>query len=93
MYKIFSMISILIVLIIVFSISSLYGFPWINNKDDITGLSEILYQYSAIDINGNTVTFEQFKGKYILIVIQLLNADLLLNMVNFKNFMKGIKIN
>ena len=68
MYKIFSMISILIMLIIVFSISSLYGFPWINNKDDITGLSENLYQYNAIDINGNTVTFEKFKGKYILIV-------------------------
>ena len=68
MYKIFSMISILIMLIIVFSISSLYGFPWINNKDDITGLSENLYQYNAIDINGNTVPFEKFKGKYILIV-------------------------
>ena len=68
MYKIFSMISILIMLIIVFSISSLYGLPWINNKDDITGLSENLYQYNAIDINGNTVTFEKFKGKYILIV-------------------------
>ena len=63
MYKIFSMISI-----IVFSISSLYGFPWINNKDDITGLSANLYQYSAIDINGDTISFEQFKGKYILIV-------------------------
>ena len=68
MYKIFSMISILIMLIIVFSISSLCGFPWINNKDDITGLSENLYQYNAIDINGNTVAFENFKGKYILIV-------------------------
>ena len=68
MYKIYSMISILIIFIIVFPITSLYGFPWINNKDDITGLSEILYQYNAIDINGNTVTFEKFKGKYILIV-------------------------
>ena len=68
MYKIFSMISILIIFIIVFSISSLYGFPWINNKDDITGLPENLYQYNAIDINGNTVPFEKFKGKYILIV-------------------------
>ena len=68
MYKIFSMISILIIFIIVFSISSLYGFPWINNKDEITGLSENLYQYNAIDINGNIVTFEKFKGKYILIV-------------------------
>ena len=68
MYKIYSMISILIIFIIVFSISSLYGFPWIKNKDDITGLSEILYQYNAIDINGNTVIFKKFKGKYILIV-------------------------
>ena len=68
MYKIFSMISILIMLIIVFSISSLYGFLWINNKDDITDLPENLYQYNAIDINGNTVPFEKFKGKYILIV-------------------------
>ena len=68
MYKIFSMISILIMLIIVFSISSIYGFPWINNKDDITGLPENLYQYNAIDINGATVTFEKFKGKYLLIV-------------------------
>ena len=68
MYKIFSMISILIMLIIVFSISSLYGFLWINNKDDITDLSENLYQYNAIDINGNTVIFDKFKGKYILIV-------------------------
>ena len=68
MYKIFSMISILIMLIIVFPISSLYGFPWINNKDDITGLPENLYHYNAIDINGNTVPFEKFKGKYILIV-------------------------
>ena len=68
MYKIYSMISILIIFIIVFSISSLYGFPWINNKDEITGLSENLYQYNAIDINGNTVAFENFKGKYILIV-------------------------
>ena len=68
MYKIFSMISILIIFIIVFSISSLYGFLWIKNKDDISGLPKNLYQYSAIDINGNTVTFEKFKGKYILIV-------------------------
>ena len=68
MYKIFSMISILIIFIIVFPISSLHGFPWINNKDDITGLPENLYQYNAIDINGNTVPFEKFKGKYILIV-------------------------
>ena len=68
MIKIISTISILIVLIIVFSISSLYGFLWINNKDDITDLSENLYQYNAIDINGNTVAFENFKGKYILIV-------------------------
>ena len=68
MYKIFSMISILIIFIIFFTISSLYGFLWINNKDDITDLSENLYQYNAIDINGNTVPFEKFKGKYILIV-------------------------
>ena len=68
MYKIISVISILIVFIIVFSISSLYGISWISKKDDIVGLSENLYKYSAIDINGNTITFEQFKGKYILIV-------------------------
>ena len=61
-------VSILIVSMIVFSISSLYGLSWINNKDDITGLSDNLYQYNAIDIYGNTVTFEKFKGKYILIV-------------------------
>ena len=61
-------VSILIVSMIVFSISSLYGVSWFNKKDDITGLSENIYQYSAIDINGNTVTFEQFRGKYILIV-------------------------
>ena len=64
MNKIISIISILIV----FSISLLHGFSWFNKKDDIAGLSEKLYQYSAIDINGSTVTFEQFKGKYILIV-------------------------
>jgi len=68
MYKIFSIISIRIFFIIFFSISSLYGFLWINNKDDITDLSENLYQYNAIDIHGNTVIFEKFKGKYILIV-------------------------
>ena len=68
MYKIISVISIFIVFIIVFSISSLYGISWISKKDDIVGLSENLYKYSAIDINGNTITFEQFKGKYILIV-------------------------
>ncbi len=68
MYKIFSMISILIFFIIIFSISSLYGFLWLNNKDDITDLSENLYQYNAIDIHGNIVIFEKFKGKYILIV-------------------------
>ena len=68
MNKIFPMISILIIFIIFFPISYLYGLPWIHNNDDITGLSENLYQYNAIDINGNTVTFEKFKGKYILIV-------------------------
>ena len=61
-------ISIQIVSIIVFSLSSLYGLSWFNKKDDITGLSKNIYQYSAVDINGNTITFEQFKGKYILIV-------------------------
>ena len=64
MNKIVSITSILIV----FSISLLYGFSWFNKKDDITGLSENIYQYSAIDISGNTINFEQFKGKYILIV-------------------------
>ena len=68
MYKNISIILILITLLIVFSISSLYGLSWFKNKDDITGLPKNLYQYSAIDINGNTVTFENFKGKYILIV-------------------------
>ena len=68
MYKNIPIISILITLFIVYSISSLYGISWFKNKDDISGLSKNLYQYSAIDINGNTVTFEQFKGKYILIV-------------------------
>ena len=60
--------SILILAIIVFSISSLFGLSWFNKKDDITGLSENIYQYSAVDINGNSINFEQFKGKYILIV-------------------------
>ena len=64
----FKHISILILTIIVFSISSLYGLSWFNKKDDIKDLSEDIYQYSAIDINGDTVFFEQFKGKYILIV-------------------------
>ena len=68
MYKNISIILILITLLIVFSISSLYGFLWIKNKDDISGLPKNLYQYSAIDINGNAITFEKFKGKYILIV-------------------------
>ena len=68
MFKIISKISILIVFIIVFSISSLYGLSWFNKKDDISGLPENIYQYSAIDINGNTINFEQFRGKYILIV-------------------------
>ena len=67
MLKIISKVLILIVFI-VFLISSLYGFSWFNKKDDLTGLSENIYQYSAIDIHGKTVTFEQFKGKYILIV-------------------------
>ena len=64
MNKIISIISILIV----FSISLLHGFSWFNKKDDIVGLSKDLYNYSATDISGNTITFEQFKGKYILIV-------------------------
>ena len=64
MYKIFSIISILII----FSISFLFGFSWFNKKDDIAGLPENLYNYNAIDINGNTISFEKFKGKYILIV-------------------------
>ena len=68
MNKIISIISILIISIIVFSIPFLYGFSWFNKKDDITGLSENLYKYSATDVSGNTITFEQFKGKYILIV-------------------------
>ena len=67
MLKIISKVLILIVFI-VFLISSLYGFSWFNKKDDLTGLSENIYQYSAINIHGNTVKFEQFKGKYILIV-------------------------
>ena len=54
--------------IIVFSIPFLYGFSWFNKKDDIAGLSENLYKYSATDVSGNTITFEQFNGKYILIV-------------------------
>ena len=45
----------------VFAVSSLYGSSWFNKKDDITGLSENIYQYSAIDISGNTINFEQFK--------------------------------
>ena len=68
MNKIISIISILIISIIVFSIPFLYGFSWYNKKDDIAGLSENLYKYSATDVSGNTITFEQFKGKYILIV-------------------------
>ena len=68
MFNNISIILILILTIIVFSISSLYGFSWFNKKDDIKDLSEDIYQYSAIDINGDTVFFEQFKGKYILIV-------------------------
>ena len=64
MNKIISIISILIV----FSISLLHGFSWFNKKDDIVGLSENIYNYSATDISGNTITFEEFKGKYILIV-------------------------
>ena len=65
MFNNISKILILILTIIVFSISSLYGFSWFNKKDDIKDLSEDIYQYSAIDINGDTVFFEQFKGKYI----------------------------
>ena len=68
MFNNISKILILILTIIVFSISSLYGLSWFNKKDDIKDLSEDIYQYSAIDINGDTVFFEQFKGKYILIV-------------------------
>ena len=68
MFNNISKILILILTIIVFSISSLYGFSWFNKKDDIKDLSEDIYQYSAIDINGDTVFFEEFKGKYILIV-------------------------
>ena len=64
MYKKISIISILIV----FSIAFLFGFSWFNKKDDIAGLPENLYNYNAIDINGNTISFEKFKGKYILIV-------------------------
>ena len=68
MNKIISIISILITCSIVFSISLLYGFSWFNKKDDIAGLEENLYKYSATDVNGDIITFEQFKGKYILIV-------------------------
>ena len=68
MFKIISKTSLLIVFLIVLSISSLHGLSWFNKKDDIAGLSENIYQYNAIDINGNTVTFDQFEGKYILIV-------------------------
>ena len=68
MFNNISKILILILTIIVFSISSLYGLSWFNKKDDINDLPEDIYQYSAIDINGDTVFFEQFKGKYILIV-------------------------
>ena len=68
MFNNISKILILILAMIVFSISSLYGLSWFNKKDDIKDLSEDIYQYSAIDINGDTVYFEQFKGKYILIV-------------------------
>ena len=68
MYKIISIISIQIASIFIISISSLYGISWFNKKDDIAGLSDNLYKYDAIDINGHTVKFEQFKGKYILIV-------------------------
>jgi len=68
MFNNISKILILILTIIVFSISSLYGLSWFNKKDDIKDLSEDIYQYSAIDINGDTVFFERFKGKYILIV-------------------------
>ena len=67
MLKVISKVLILIVFF-VFLISSLYGLSWFNKKDDIAGLSENIYKYSAIDIHGKTVTFEQFKGKYILIV-------------------------
>ena len=65
MNKIISNISILIAFCILFSMSLLHGFSWFNKKDDIGGLSENLYNYSATDLNGNTITFEQFKGKYI----------------------------
>ena len=68
MNKIVSIISILILCSIVFSISLVYGFSWFNKKDDIAGLAQNLYKYSAIDVSGDSITFEQFKGKYILIV-------------------------
>ena len=53
---------------IIISIPNIYGISWFNKKDDLEGLSKNLYKYSAIDVNGNTVSFDQFRGKYILIV-------------------------
>ena len=61
-------IAFLMIYSLFFSLSSIYGFSWFNNKDDIADLSENIYKYSAMDINGNNVTFEDYKGKYILIV-------------------------
>ena len=53
---------------IIISIPNIYGISWFNKKDDLEGLSKNIYKYSAIDVNGNTITFDQFIGKYILIV-------------------------
>ena len=57
-----------ILLILIISFSSLYAISWFNHKDDLSALSKNIYDYSAVDIKGNTISFEQYRGRYILIV-------------------------
>ena len=68
MFNINSRRLVLMVLISVLLLSNIYRISLYFKKDDVAGLPDNLYKYSAIDVNGKTITFDQFKGKYILIV-------------------------
>ena len=55
-------------LIVIVMFSLLYSFFGINHKQNIKNLSKSIYDYSALSIDGDSISISQFKGKKILFV-------------------------
>jgi len=59
-----------IILIVLFIIGSSFIFAFLNNKNsiDVSDKSSSIYEYFAHTIDGEEISFKQYKGKKIIIV-------------------------